>query len=127
MPAWEHRTGLGPITTKKSTSATSTVIRTPVFDGRKVKSVRVGYRLAQSSGDIEVRIFQRTSDGGVAFSSPAAVTGYTSYVSTDGYTYGGSWATVTAAGYIQFGLEARNKTGAKVEVALAELLLDFAF
>ena len=127
MGASEILTGLRPVFSAKSTTTTNCHPLTAPVDGRRVGSVRVGYELRSTSGLLELRVFQQTSNDGLSWNAPATLSGYTTYNSTLGFTYGTTFASVTAAPYVRFGLECRNTSGTKLEAALGGLILDLTF
>lgn len=127
MGAFDMTTPQKPVYTKKSTSTTQFIPLTPLISGQRVSAVRVGMEFRESSGDIEVRPVFQTSDDGVSWSATSTLTGYTSYLSSAGFTYGSTYASVTQAPYIRLGVECRNKTGTKVDTAMVSLLLDIAY
>lgn len=127
MGAFEIITPQKPVYTKKSTSTTQFIPLTPVISGQRIGSVRVGIEFRESTGDIEVRPVYQTSDDGITWSATSTLSGYTSYVSTAGFTYGSTYASVTQAPFLRLGAECKNQASTKVDTAMVSLILDIAY
>ncbi len=118
-----------PITayTERSTSVANYIAVSRAIPGRLVDKARLHIEMLHSSGDIEVRVVSQTSDDGISWNSPTTITNYTTFTSTDGWTYGTTFETISGANYVRFGLEARNKTSTTVDAARCRLVLELTF
>lgn len=121
MPAFELTEGPKPVHTKRSTTSTVETLFTDPIDGRRAEKVRLHLKIESSSGDIEVRVKESTSNDGVTWSTPSTITGYATYVSTDGWNHGTTFASLSNARFLRFAIESRNKTGSGTDCALVTL------
>lgn len=89
-------------------------------------NVRVSTELTATSGNCKVRPALRWSDDGIAWSSPSAIVA--TYRSTSGIDYGSTYVDITALGtpkpWVQFGVEAANTSGTRVEVCKASVMVE---
>jgi hypothetical protein len=119
--------GPKPAATKGDTTNGLFTLITSAVDGRKVEKIRPHLHLGSLSGDIEVRVMVQTSDDLVTWSTPSTLTGYTSFVSSAGWTWGTSWVTPTGAPYFRLGVEARNINNSERDCARVRLAVDLLF
>lgn len=127
MGAYQVNAGPKPVHTKGSTSTTALTVMTSPIDGAKAQKARVHIKIDESSGDVEGRVVVQTSNDLVTWGSATTLTGYTTFTSTAGWTFGSTYATVTDAPYVRFAIEARNVAGTTKACMRCRLALDLMF
>ena len=95
--------------------------------GTRLKSGRPAIRIADSTDDLEVRFAYWTSDDGVTWSTRKTLTGYTTYVSADGWTFGTTFASFDQAPWVRFGVSVKNISGSLTDFARVTLSLEAKF
>ena len=91
-----------------------------------IERVRASFEMQNNSGNAKIRPALRMSNNGLAWDTPVAIGTDTS--TANGVTYGDSLedmgATTAGKGFVQFGIQCQNASGALLELCQATLKLD---
>ena len=132
-PAWAtlRRTpgswlfGPRPVWTDGTSGPTWHALSEPMSSAGLI-NLRVSTELDENSGNCKIRPALRWSNDGVAWDADVAIV--TTYRTTVGIDYGSGYVDITALGtpkpWVQFGVEAANNSGTRVEICLAAILVD---
>jgi len=89
-------------------------------------NVRISTEMDESSGNCKVRPALKWSNDGITWDADVNIVA--TYRSTVGIDYGSTYVDITAIGspkpWVQFGVQAVNTSGTRVEVCLATILVD---
>jgi len=119
-------TPLVMLATLGSTSTDNFIPLTATLDARSSRAARAAAELRVSTGAVKVRIGVQQSDDGETWDTPIPLSGYTSYITSEGVAVGKTFTDLTGITkrFVRFGALAANTSGSDIEAALMALRLD---